>query len=306
MTQTARLGDLRLVTGFVVLATIIFAFGRVPDPLAWALGIPFLLVVPGYVYVSALFPRAPATDPTTAVGPGWIIRLALSLVLSVLIVSVVGAVLGAVGLLQRGLSIAAVSAVTVTGIVIAAFRRRNVALDQCANPLNQTYGGSFGQTPYQSAVMVIALVSLLGAIVFTGAVLSQGESYTEFYILNETDDGELIAGGHPPTLVADDGHDMHLAVENEEGEPVRYDVVVTARTNDTDPELLDRFEVELADGERATIERTITPSTVANETQLEFLLFKGGTSTPVNPNDADKSLQLWVDVVDSHNATESY
>jgi len=101
--------------------------------------------------------------------------------------------------------------------------------------------------------------------------------------------------------VTGEGHQLHVAIENEEGRHMTYDVVVLAQRNSSvsDAEQLDTFEVQLEDSERAVVERTVAPTTIAEETRIQFLLYEGGSPSEPGAETADKSLQLWVDVVDS-------
>jgi uncharacterized membrane protein len=235
--------------------------------------------------------------------PSWRIRAAFSFTLSVVIVATVGVVLSGFDGIRLEPAVIAVSTVTSVGVLIAAVRRRNVELEHCANPIHgdlDVYPDSSGKSTLQSAVMVIALLALASAVVFAGAT-PNGESYSEFYLLSENDDGELVASDHPSTIPAGEGQPIHVAIENEEGETMAYDVVVMAHPNGSaaNSERLDGFDVQLDDGEHAVVERTVAPSTAAEETRLTFLLFKGGSHAEPSLETADESLQIWVDVVDA-------
>lgn len=303
-----RYGDLA-VLGAIVLANLALLPVGAPAVLQWSLGIALLLVLPGYAIVAAVFSMAPAgtrqrAGGGRALGPGWPIRAALSLALSLLVVATVGVVLSATVGIRHVPAILAVSVVTVVSGLIAADRRRSLAPESCGNPLR---GGvdlspaSFGQTTVQSAVMLLALVALVSAVAFAGSAPSGGETYSEFYVLSEGEDGELVAEGHPSTFVAGEGHELAVGIENEEGETVTYDVVVVAQPNGTtaDAEELQRFTVRVDDGERVVVDRTVAPTTVANRTRLQFLFYEDGVGGEPTAETADEALHVWADVVES-------
>lgn len=301
--------DLVVVLGLVGLAGgWLFLSGGI-GPVEWMLAVPFLLVLPGYAFVSAILPESPERYPAGKADsepngqPGWPVRVALSLAASVLIVGTVGVFLNATGGFGREPAILFVSTITIVFVLIAWLRRLMRAPDQRANALRGNPGriaGVLGNTPLQRIVMVLALVALVSAVAFAATAPSDSERFTEFYVLAENESGDLVADGFPETVEAGEGAPMHFAIENHEQRPMTYDVIVLAQPGGQGSagELLDRYEVGVDAGERVIVERTVAPETPAPETRLDILLYKDGVPAEPSRDNADVSLQVWVDVTD--------
>lgn len=304
-----RVVDLGVLAVLVAATAGVLLAPGVPRPVEWVLGVPFLVLYPGYAIVAALFPRAPDqarppwTDP--AGGPGWIARVALAIGVSGVAVATIGVVLGwTVGYDLRYV-VAAVGGLTLAGVVVAALRRQQYPLERRADPL---VGGvaylRSSRSGFQTFAMAIAVVALLSAVAYAGTTPPPREGFTEFSLLVEDGEGQLVATDYPREFVAGQGQPLQLAVENQEGRAMDYEVVVLAQTvgpdgSVTNEERVDRFGVEVPAGERTVVERQIAPTTPNEGVRLRFLLFEGGASTNPDVEDADLSLQLWVDVVEA-------
>lgn len=303
--------DLVLLGIAVVITNVALLGPSVPEPVVWVVGIPFLLFLPGYALVSALFPEAPGDQKTHATravaSPGWTSRFALSLLSSAVVVAVVGVALGQLSAIRLMPIVLAISAVTLVGVVVAVIRRLRLSPIQRARPFGNGFhllpGGLFTGSKFQNATMLLALIVLVSALGFVGATPSQGEAYTESYLLSENESGDLVADGYPTTFVSGEGHSMHVGMENHEQQSVSYEVVVLAQTVRPDGAIVvqqqvDQFDVQLSDGESTTVERTFAPTIIGDGLRLQVLVYKG--SAPENPgaDNADQTLQLWIDVVD--------
>lgn len=295
--------DLALVVVLVGVADAALLLSGVPRFLEWIVAVPFLLVLPGYALVSALLPESPrAAGDGAAPGPGWPVRIGLSLALSVLTVGVSGVLLSRVWAIRLRPAVLAVSLATVGGAVVAERRRRNLPRSRRAAPLRRGLGGrlrpSIGSS-LQAGALVLALLALVGAAAFAGATPADQQPYSEFSVLAEGDGGELVASALPETFVAGQGRDLHLAVENHEHRPVSYDVIVLADPGglSASRELVARFRIDVGPGERRVVERTVAPKTAANDTRLLFLLYEDGVPADPGRGSADAVLRLWVDVV---------
>lgn len=293
--------DLAVVVGLVGLAVLALLPGGVPTYVEWLVGVPFLLVLPGYALTAALLPGS-GGDPS-GVDPGWPVRVALSLALSVLVVGVVGVVLGVTWGLRLGPAVAAVGAATVGGALLAHLRRRRLPPRERAPTLAGGVGslrGSIDASP-PSIALAVALCTLAVAVALAGVAPADSQPYSEFYVLAEDGDGDLVAADYPRTFVVGQADEVHLAIENHERRPVTYDVVVLARSAGSSPdrEVVDRFEVRLEDGERTVRERSIRRAVAGPDTRLDFLLYKDDAPTDPDPGSADLALHLWVDVVEA-------
>jgi len=272
-------------------------------------GVPFLVFLPGYAIVSALFPEHPVTESTGPMaaprnsGPNWAVRIALSLLLSGLIVGVLGVVLDWVATISLALAVAAIVAVTLVGVAVASVRRSRQPAEYRASPVSGEVPALLpaGSTR-QRATLALAIVALLGATVFVGVAPTQGqgESYSEAYVLTEGENGDLVAEGYPTTFVAGEGHPLTIGLENHEHETVSYEIVVVAQTvaedgSVTEQEQVDQFGAELGRGETTMIERQIAPTTTGQERRLVFEVYENAAPENADP---DHTMHLWIDVVE--------
>lgn len=302
--------DLAIVAALAALAVGVLLAPAIAVRIEWLVGVPFLVFLPGYAVIAALFPGRPGgTSRGSIVGsaggngsPGWAVRVALSLVMSAVVVAVVGVAASATVGIRLAPVAVAIGAVTLLGVAVAAVRRGRLARERRANPLTGSAFRTFSPgTSIQTASLVLALLVLVGAVAFVGAVPMEGESYTESYLLNEGEDGDLVAEGHPTEFVAGVGHPLYVGLENHEHRTVSYEVVVLAQEVDadgsiTDQRQVDRFGVELDHAESDVVEREIAPTTTGEGIRLQFLVYEG--TDPANAEDADQTLQLWIDVVE--------
>jgi uncharacterized membrane protein len=302
--------DLGVVVAAVAIANVVFLGVDVPWPIAWVVGVPFLLVLPGYGVVAALFPES-GDDSRDAERRPWAapdstVRLGLSLTASALVVALVGVGLSYTVGIRRVPAVLSISAVALAGVAVAAIRRRRLEPATRAAPLGDGRPAwrhlSNGST-VQNAATLLAIVLLLGTLGFTGAVPSEGDPYTEFYLLSEDESGNLTAANYSETSVSGEERPLNVGVENRELETVSYEVVIVAQVVSEDGSVaiqqqLDRFDLRLEHGENTTVERAVAPTIVGEEIRLQVLLYKG--EAPDNPSaqSADQSLHIWTEVID--------
>ena len=309
-TETAReFADLWLVGALLVAATGALLAPGVPEPVEWVLGGPYLLVVPGYALVSALFPCGPSTESElggrTAGGPSWTARFGLALVLSVLTVGVVGVILGWTVGLTLLTAVVTLDAVTITALAIARHRRLTVDPEQRAAPVTRFRPHlRLGQTTGQSLAMLLALFVLGSSLAFAAASAPPSDGHTEVTLLTERPDGTYVADNFSTELAAGESQPLHVSIENAENEQVEYGVVVLSQNVDPDgailaQERLDEFSVTLADGDRRVIERSVTPTQPGESTRLRVLVYEGDVPASPSVDTADYELHLWVDITGS-------
>ena len=303
--------DLGLVVALVAITNIVLFGVDAPRAVVLLVGVPFLLLLPGYAVVSALFPedtgRLHRSEPAQPWDePDHLVRLGLSLVVSAVVVALVGVVLSAAAAIALVPAVVAISVVTVLAVVVAAIRRLRVDPAERAMPLGD--GSRFwdrlgGGSTIQSGAAAVALLVLVATLAVTGAAPSQGDAYTEFYLLSENEDGSLTAESFPENVTSGETESLYVGIENNEHEPKSYEVVMLAQAVDEDGSVIiqqqvDRFEAQLAHGEDITVEREVAPTIVGQEIRLRVLLYEG--SAPDNPSEgtADQTLQIWIDVVE--------
>lgn len=306
---------LALVVALTGLATAVLFVTNGTGPLQWAVAIPFLLVLPGYAFLSAVRPAAHRTSGGLGDGyeigePGWPIRLALAMALSVVIVGVIGVALNVTVGVTRGPAVLAIGSTTILFAIVASLRRETGAHGRAGGE-RSTNGRSasaiLGRTTLQWVVLLLAALTLLTAVGFAATAPGSDQSFSEFYVLNETANGTLTATDLPETMSEGEGRPLHFGIENHERRQLTYDVVVQSVRvgpdgNVTDVELLDEFDVAIDSGERAVVERTVVP-TEPGQQRLQFLLYTDGVPADPTAENATTSLHLWVDVTTDDGST---
>ncbi len=125
----AGMSDLLVIIGFVVVSTVIITVPPLSDSaLRVVVGFPFVMFLPGYLLVSALFPRNDEIDV--------IERIALSIGLSLCIVVFVGLCLNYTPWgIRLGTILLALSAFILVFTVLSALRRIHVPESERFKPL---------------------------------------------------------------------------------------------------------------------------------------------------------------------------
>ena len=343
----------------VTLATVFIPVVN-ETPLRVVFGLGFVLFLPGYAFIAALFPEAgesPTTDSdvdssavpsddtakpapvsgTTAAdtqpdhetetdtglltegehdrdGIDGIERVALSFGLSIAIVPLIGLVLNFTPWGIRLVPIAvSVAGFTLICVGIAAIRRWELPADErFAVPYREwiTAGKHEVFEPddrTDAALNVMLAVSILlavGSVGYAVAVPPQGEQFSEFYLLTENDDGELVADGYPDTMELDETAELIVGIENNEHETTDYTVVVqlqdvvTEGNESTVVERteIDRFSTTLEHNETHHERHTLRPTMTGDDLRVQYLLYDGDAPAEPTRDNAYRDLHLWIDV----------
>ena len=249
----------------VVLATLLTnLFVLAPflreTPVRAVLGLAFVLFVPGYAFIAALFPERGTgpvdaepggTDPspgpeTRAVdadadleeerGIDGLERTALSLGTSIAIVPLIGLALNFTPFGIRLVPIlASVSLFTLACVAAGARRRWRLPADErLAVPYREWIGGArsalFAPDTRGDAilnvVMILSILLAASSVGYAVMVPREGESFTELYLLTQNDTGDLVADDYPTNFTAGESESLYVGVGNHEHERMRYTVVV--------------------------------------------------------------------------------
>lgn len=305
-------GDLAVAAVLTVVSAVLLLAPDLGIPVEFVVGVPFLLFLPGYAVVSAVFPESPGSLPPESLpgtrvvrpgngGPDWVVRVAVSFLLSALLVAVSGVVLSWTVGIRLAEPVVLVCGVTLIGLEIAAFRRARLTAARRAAPLA---GSARGALPFermgQNVALVVAVLALVATVAVVGVASPQSESFTESYVLAEGANGDLAAEDYPSEFVAGEAESLFVGLENHEYRTVSYEVSIVLQEVDEDgavvaEERVDEFSTELAHGERDVIERQLAPSMTGERLRLQFRVYNGAADEADAP---DQTLQLWVDVVE--------
>ena len=260
----------------------------VTGPWRMTLGLPFILLVPGYTLIFALFPEKEARH--RGIGP--VERIALSLGMSIAIVPLIGLGLNYTPWGIRLEPILVSLLLFVSGAAIAgAYRWRSIEAEKRHVIEIQIASSSLGQTGLDNALtlaLAISILAALGALIWALTTPRIGERFTEFYILGPG--GK--ADDYPTTLGINQSATVIVGIQNHEYQNLTYHLEVwlvnqtwDQDTNTTDYHwgiLLDLLNVTLP-SRPMDIDQAWTPQWEANYTfripvpgtnKLAFLLFK--------------------------------
>lgn len=310
-------------------------------PIRIVAGMLFVLFVPGYALVAALFPEAGDSPTEERTGKGTLAesdpdsqtsrlgsttdhrridifeRLALSVALSVSVVSVLALVVTLSSVSFGAMSIfLAINIFVIFCTAVASLRRMTLPVDRRFSvPIetwiaeNRTFSFDSRGEMLLNIVLGASIIFAVGTLGF--AVLSppDGETFSEFYVLSEDADGELVAAEYPDSFTPGEPEQLHIGIENQEQEHAEYEVVVQLQRieglptdeNVTQRVEIDRFATALAHNETQIIERdlTVTDTLTGEDLRLEFLLYRDSPPEEPTGDTAYRNIHIWVDIQNS-------
>jgi uncharacterized membrane protein len=276
-------------------------------PIRTALFVPGILLLPGYCFISMLFPKSSDFDLFE--------RIALSIGLSIAFVPLIGLVLNFTpwGIRLEPI-VASLTLFTLAMILVAHYRRSllpteerfRIPFSESASAIREAISSKEGCRVDRILNVVLALVILTAILsaIYIVAVPKQGERFTEFFILGEN----KMAGDYPNLIIAGQNYPMFIGVENHEYSPVTYtvetwgmlteydNVTKTPRIMAMDP--LWQHSFTLAHNETVTIPYNLSIEK-SGYNRVEFLLFNETIPGPAvssgdRINASYRDLHLWV------------
>lgn len=326
--------DLTAVVLLTVITVLVVTLPGVREtPIRVLLGLPFVLFLPGYAFIAALFPEQghpPSTpDDTddlpeedaggfggglTDRGIDGIERVALSFGLSIAIVPLIGLVLNFTpwGIRLTPILVS-VSAFTLACVAVAHARRRQLPPDErftvpycdwLAAGRAEIFEPEDRVDAALNVLLALAILLALASVTFAIVVPPEGERFTEFYILTEQPDGDLVAANYPTEFVTGDTQPIVIGVGNQEHETTTYTVVIQLQRVDftnnqtqvLEREELDRFALTVDHDDTQLINHTITPRMTGENLRLTFLLYQNDPPPEPTRENAYRDLHLWIDV----------
>jgi len=257
------------------------------SPFRVVLSLLYLLIIPGYALMTALFPGNSGLDAVE--------RLALGIGLSIALVTLIG--LG-MNYTPWGVTldtiIASVTSWTLLCCIAAYYKRiqkrrmsRNVTCLDADMSRQEEKSSIWRSSP---VLLTIAMLVVFGISIHS-IRHSMGEPYTEFYLLGE--DG--ITEDYPGEIVLDKPYTVIIGLVNHERSDVQYHIV--AMRGD---EIEHIASVQLSHGETWEEPYSFVPSVDQDNRVLTFLLFKGEDYQPCS------TLHLWMRVDAENSGIEMY
>lgn len=248
-----------------------------------ALGLAFVLFLPGYALLAALFPNKADLEGME--------RLALSFGLSLALVPLIGLGLNytpwGISLYPISLSLASF---ILAMVAVAFYQRRKLPAEERFT-LELSFQFARGALRWGSQsrwdrlltmVLFLAILTAIGTLGYVFATPKVGERFTEFYALDSGGNAE----GYPKKIALNEEARVRLGVVNNEQELVVYHIAITI-----DGEKVKEIgPVSLEPEQRWEEEVAFRPEREGLQQKVEFLLYKGEAS------ELYRSLFLWVDV----------
>lgn len=290
-----------VVTAVTLAATV----SSIDGLLLAAVAIPFLLFVPGYALVAALFPDGKATYSQHRLIEAE--RMLYSVVASICLAVIVGVNLDFTAWPIRPVPVVtALAAVTVLSAAVAFYRRKTADSEttRTAVQFNTSDGTSSqsgdGGVKLGSVVVGVAVVVALLSVTIVAAQDQRGEQYTEFALLT-ANDGELQADNYPSEMELGESNELYFTVTNREQRQTDYVVIVrltrTAPTGEViESARLDTYSETTAPGQTWQQRHTVTPVLEGQRLRLTYLLYRGEVPDQPSVDNAYREAHIWVDV----------
>ncbi len=243
-------------------------------------GIPFILFIPGYILVAALFPKKNDLGP--------IERMALSFGVSIAVIPLIGILLN----FTFGIRLIPIFVILCTYTIILTFiteyRRMKLPDDERFTiQFHKIYDiiNNEKSTPRNildkvlTAILIIMSILAVGMIYYVISMPKTEERFTEFYIINQS------GGTYNYSVKLHSPTNMTVGVVNHEYEHVNYTVKIVI-----DKDILASKELSLNHSDKWEKNVTLLLNTEYGNMKLEFLLFKENNLT--SPY---RDLHLWVE-----------
>jgi uncharacterized membrane protein len=244
-------------------------------------GMPFVLFFPGYTLVAALYPRKESL--------AGIERVALSFVLSMAVVPLIGLLLNYLWEISLYPILISVAVFVVAMCVLTYFRRSQLAPEQRFEPHISIRLPALGKQSRSgkalTAVLLVAVAAAVAGLIYVATHPGPEQEFTEFYLLGSSG----MLADYPSDIVLGASADVTVGVVNREGEDVTYQVRITLGGADVGT----REGIALRDGEKWEDKVVLAPTEAGDNQKAEFLLYRDGESEPY------QELHLWIDVIDT-------
>jgi len=273
------IADIAVAVGLTLATTVIVLLAPFVEAARIGLGLAFVLFLPGYVLVAALYPRKNDLDLAE--------RLALSLGLSIAVVPLIG--LG-LNYSPWGIRLSPILAFVTLFIVLAAgvatYRRLTLPSDEAiairVNLALPKWSRVRMANRFLGLVLVLALAGLGIGAYFLATSSTGSEEFTQFYVLGPGGRAE----GYPRTVGLGDKFTLTLGVVNHEGEEASYRVQATIAGRP----VVSLDSLQLANNEKWERPLVLTATQPGSNLKVEFILYKGDNGVPY------RTLHLWLDV----------
>jgi uncharacterized membrane protein len=300
-TEVSDIVVISVVTTLALAATV----SSIDGLLLAAVAIPFLLFVPGYALIAALFPnRESMYQQHRLVG---LERTLYAVVASICLAVIVGVNLDyTIWQIRPVPVVSALAVVTYLSTLVALYRRKTSSSETTKSAVqfntlsNSRRQPSDGDVRLGSIVVGVAIVVALVSVALVAAQPQRGETYTELGLLTENN-GTLQADGYPEEMALGESSELYFTVVNREQQQTDYVVVVqltqTTPTGDvTESARLNTYSETISPGDTWQQRHTVTAVLEGERLRLTYLLYRDGIPEQPTVDNAYRETHIWIDV----------
>jgi uncharacterized membrane protein len=328
------LGSVVVVALYVVLAwTVISLPLEAVGPLRFAVVVPLLLFLPGYAFLSALFPGRPSRDAADASplsrsarfgevrsieerGITWGERSALSFGLSIVWLPILALVLAATPWSLEVDPIFAILAAFILGFTaVGAVRRARLPPgERFVLPYRRWLADArvaFSRSPADTlltAVLALSMLAALASIGYALAVPTNATTTSEVYVgtINDSNGSDrLVYEGYPEAFVEGQPVTLAVGIENQERRPIDYTIVAQfqrVEVSNENVQVLERREAQRfqpsvpANDSRDTWRRPhqLIPPFTSSDGDVRLVYLLYEGDAPTNPTIENADYRTWV------------
>ncbi len=231
------------------------------------LGVPFLLFIPGYSLVAALFPGRTRLSSVE--------RLAYGLALSIAIVMLDGLLLNYVWKIDVYPLLISLESLTLSIIAVAWLRRRKLAEDERMHfKLTNPWPKAGTLDKLLIGLLLVVIMGAGATAIYTG--IKNIQPYSEMYLLGM--DGKAV--DYPQALKVGQTGQLSLVLTNHERHTVSYTIIISQEDGHTIIDGGEQNEIRftLANGQKQSYEVTFSFDNTGTGKKLEFNLYKDDSS----------------------------
>jgi uncharacterized membrane protein len=259
--------DLLIILAWTIMAIVSVAIPFFGDGIIKTiLGVPMVLFIPGYLLVSVIYAGMDDIDTVK--------RIALSLGLSIAVISLLGLLLNFTFGLTPITVISTLCIYDIIFIFASKYRREklpeekrfSVRFDRIYKTVCVELKPKGNVDTILTVILIFTILLAIGMVYYVIATPKIGERFTEFYIL----DANGKANDYPTDMKLGSSSNISVYISNHEYEPTNYTVQIVM-----DGDILVHKQSTLDNNDVLRRNITFVPNKEGNNMKLEFLLFKG-------------------------------
>jgi uncharacterized membrane protein len=284
--------------------------------------LPFLFVLPGFVFLAVLFPRRAEQTDARAEGSLFTLhtrgidgveRGVLSFGMSLVLVPIIAVTYSLLPIGYSRQAVAgAVLALVFVGVAVGAIQRARVHPDEryqlpIRSYVSHAKASIAAVAPTDAMLNILLAVCVVVGLSAVGyAVVDplDGTRYTEVALLTETNSGEFVAGDYPDEFLRGEPQPLAVSITNREDAQQTYEVVVAVqrvREQNGKPTVLeqrrvDEFSVTVGADETTRIRHAAKSPISGENLRLIYLVYQGTPPERPTTDNAYRHVHLWIDV----------